>query len=1327
MVACLGYVALCVTWISLSGGLSYRSDLLVLLDGLKDSPVPLESLIETMDAAREGTAASRNDRRRSVSDVDCDYITDRIDSIESSCHQYRYQQLVAVQPQFQQLLLRNNTENDKLVYLTKAIEGDSESTQVASGVLQNLLLQRIAIYGGTDPSSNTTEMGQLARFKQLFDSLAALHKSTSASLENLWRALVKTDKHVANQTQNQVFAYGTAVKRLLGLLSNTSQDALNYDVALMGETAHSLTQGMLGMVKQICETQQELVSLNSNASDTSGAVAPVLEAAVDMALQRFNEALSEFEDAQLKENDLIDSVNRKAEDVMDGGVDSVQRISQVQVSAFSKALALMLETFKKDTESTVSGSLGSLSADLGKKSSTLDQTIGEFQYRLVGVTKQLADQLGALKEELAGKLSTANSQIFGGIEDSETKLQDSKDLVSSTVSKNAQAIKGIDQQFSGASTTFDSQASDLRTRLSSVVSKAGTESTQLMMSSIRQAGETQQKISQLSSNGEGRLSVSLSSVGNGVGKDALSTGTTVGDQEHAVFESQQLGRAQLQASIDETSQVVDSSLAPLQGTVLDTASRALSLASTVRAAEKNAINDASAARESSNTAITSNLQASKVEGLASVSQGQEAMNGMLGSSTNSLFEADGQLIAATSIFEAQQRAAHVLLEQSQGIADGVEGKITKAGETLAAVAESTASLLKAKVENSLSDASQGVDSVVSRATEKIENIKRDSSEPLLSLTNALKTVGVTDPGLSQTDPQVRALVQILAQIQGDIAKESERKAALVDEFRNALAMSSQQGKSEIPGLLSQIEQEVARNAESFAETTRNEFSRKFKSLQAWADQENATWDDSSIADSAETALSALAVKVEALLDSLTSSTSSMSKEMSAVSSGTPALDATVSELASSGKAKIAKTESDLLHYINSTAESFARNMSVSPENLADLMQEVDENFQRSVGEGSDAAIKAEIDLGEVRLQSDSSQGEQDVVSSLQDTETKTANVVKKTVSGSVSDFVKRANTLSSTESTIQQAAALARAIVGEANRMKTGSSQSLEQEASEASYLLAKLNTAISAGNTSLYNELAQSDSQADYVQRSSAVQAAGLISGANLTVSDAMTALKQLQNAVDVSSNSEGDSVAGAKEQFTSLKLQLSKVIDESLAAIGTSKAKLTDRVTGESAASKFQLRKIRDFVKSVRNAWFTYSDYEKGKFGEMADNDAFVLKQMEGTALAGLTNGRQKIHDLNSTISNISESLQEDGSLLSAFLSDSAWGLGNVTENSNSLGTETAANQSSIENLIASTRKSMTTEDAVERAYIASNVSAFEASLASMSSQVLLASSFS
>ena len=1291
-----------------------------ILKQIEDSPLLWDSLLQTVDRARHTTASSGDNRRRTVSDIDCDYRTDHIDSIEASCHQLRYEQLRAVEPEFQKLLAQNNTGNDKLVFLSKEIEGDQESTELASGVLQNLLLQRIAIYGGTDPGTNSTDIGELARFKKLLSALARIHTTTVASLDNLWNALVKTDHHVAYETENKIFAYGTAVNRFLGLLSNSSQDALDRDVSLMGKTAFKMTQSMLNMVKKICATQTELVGLNSNASDISNDVAPVIQAAAEETLQSFSDSIERFADDQSKLGDVIESMNNDAKNIMSRGSDSVQNIVKTQVAAFAQASELMLATFKKDSGETANSSLDSLVRNLNLQSSSLDDAIAGSQDRLSHVKESFADDLSALKRKMENQTATLEAETSQSLNMQEINLTDSRNKVSSAVSETAQKAKSVDQQYSGASTSFSSQSNDFRSNLASALTIAGTQSVQLLASSSNNVGRTSQQIGQLGTNGAGSLSDALSGVNMGLSTSDVSTGTTVGDQATAVSQSQQLGEAQMQASLDSTHQFMDSSLTPVQNTVLNTASGALALANSVNADRSNTVKDATLAQESGSAAIKVYQQAAKMAGMLSVSQSTYTMSGQMGSANNLLSQTEADLSNATHAFESQQDAAQSVIGQSEAWAHNTQSDIAEAGDSLGMVAERTASSFQQQMKNVLSDASEGVDTASSQALRNVEASQVILTEPMFALIRALNDTGPT-PNLQA--PELKQLQQLLYEIQGDYIQESDQEKALMDQFEQSLSAVSQQQQGELPGFATSAEKKLISAVNTLSDRAKKEVEKYSKRLQTVAGQLDANYDPS-IPALADGQLSSLDVNMNATLASLTNASLWMSQEANLVTAGTPGMEARVKSVFSSGEARIASSELDLLKYINLTAQESARNLSVSPDRLSLVMVQANSAFQSAVDDASNNEIQADAMRSEEQVQTNQinfSSSENNVVASLKVLQNQTSSTIADLQSYSDSEFTQKADTLASTQATIAEAAGLARAILAQANRFQMGSNHSFNQEASEAYLMVAKLNTAVSAGNTSLENELAQATSQEGFSQQSAGIQATGLISGTNQTITDVQSAVNMAEAAVSSVNSAAKDAVSKSNSAFASFKTQLTNAIDGSLAAVSLSHDEVKDQIAADSGVSKLELQQARDFIKYVRTAWLSYSDYEKSKFEDMADKDALVLRNMEGTARNGLSNGRLKIAFLNSTLENVTKSLEEDSRSYTNFLKDSSTGLLNTSSASDSLGSEIAGNETLIESMIGQVRKNMTIQDAAERDFVVSNVSAFDASIASMSSQIL------
>ena len=1295
-------------------GKDKRLDLLSHLEGIKDSPFFLESLIETVDKMEHRTA-SKDDRRRVVSDIDCDNISDHDDTIEKSCHRHRYEQLVAIEPKFQELLLQNNSNSDQLAQLSKDIDGNPESTSVASGILQNLLLQRIAIYGGIDPVSNATEIGQLARFESLFSALAKLHNSTAASLDNIWKALLKADAQAANRTENQVFAYSKAVSRFLDRITSTSQYALNYNVYLIGKTAQEMTRSMLDMVKSICAMQQNLTALNANASETSNDAVPAMSAAVDDSLQRFSDAIDAFSTDQAEANDIIDAMNQKAQNVMAGGSDSAQGIAQVQVDAFARALDLMKATFKNDTSSSISSSLDPLVGNLNKASSALDSSISEFQYGLVQVRQKLSGGVEELKNDLSRRSEEVEAKLSKSLNSEQSRLSDAKNYVSSAVSQAAQSSKTIDQQFSGASTAFESQAGDFRSSLMAVFSNTNAKSTKLLSSVASQVGNTQQRIRQMAQNSKGGLSDSLSSVALGVGNGAFSTSRTAIDQAGAVSQSQQLGAAQMQALLDSSSQFAGSSLAPLQNTVLDTAYSTLDMARRANADRAGAEKDMQSAKKFSEAEIAASLQAASANGRNSVSKSSELMSGLMTSSSDAIARTDALLKSTTSLMESQTGEAASVVKQGQSLSDSAESNIALAGESLAKVASSAADSFAKRMGNSLADAARSVDSAASSSGAHVAKIKQEVTGPLLSLISALQK----ESGASlNADPQMQELVKMLAQIQARFAEKSEETESVVRQFEGGLSLASQQSQSALPQFLTQVEKKVFEGKVILAQKRKQDIQKYDKWLQAWAEQEESHY-DASISSAAEAKLNALEVKLNASLSSV-----EKAAEPSEIALSTAALDKNISNFAAASSLDIATTQLNLLKYINLTAEMFAQNMSVSPENLAVLMNNVQKSYTSSVDSGIRNLLQAREDRGEAAVQTSAVNavaGGQDVLASLQDVDNATSSAVDAKIFDANSDLAQKAQQLVSTESTIERAAALAREIVSQANRVKLGTTKSLDQAASAATALISRLNTAISAGNNSLGNEIVQTSAQAGFAQRNSGIQVEGLIAGANQTVSDAGKAVKEVEDAVSVSNSALSDGASSSRSSFENLKAQLSNTIDASLSGVSMSREKVEDRISADSGVSKLQLQKVRDFINNVRSAWFGYSDYERGKFGDMAANDQFFLRSLIATANKGLSDGRQEISDINATLTNVTESLQTDQGLLGPFRSDIENGIGNASAASASLGEDSIKNQTVITSLIAEARSKMSEQDAAERDWVVSNVSAFEASLAAMSSQVL------
>ena len=717
----------------------------------------ISSFLENLDKYKSKSTSS-NTRRRTVVDRDCDNVQQHIDSIEGTCDQYRYQVLTKLIPDYQNLVMLNSTFDSEMLKFDTEFNGDPMRPGEVLGLLNTLLMQRVALYGGVNPDNNMTEIGLLKRFELTYGKMRSLSGEAAASLDSLWAATSQVDRRIANKLYTQLFAYATESDKLLMNIQNTSTRLLAADVASIAQLTNSLNVKLLNISNTVCDTQKSVGISVADSFKLTASALPELTSLISDLMSQSDKTLSAFDDISAKGSDAIDQTIGQSDEILADNLQAIKQISQSYAQTYVTALNRVISTFGSQLSFNATSVVNPLVWRIGNFSKDYEKLSTREQSKIDSSAASLLALIDSLKTKLETRISKAQQAQAVAVAAADAMISNTTDLVSTNSNDFADSQKQLSLQFSGAQSSLNSKIDSAKNSVNSLLTAAKDHSD----ATIARIGQTvddahSELVSGAFSHREA-VDGAIGGVVTSLASGSLAAHQVVNSQISTLSKTGQLADAQIGQMTDGAAAAVRSGLSPLLN---DKGSVLVNAVTEIQTAKSSAVRDMQTAASQNQAALQDGSHA--VSALAHVLF-------MKGSSTvaNEL-KSHTALLQNTAV---SLKNTAGLLEHSVPLGGPPRVDIGALSGQLATVDDDLASQLGKKAKLVAGENSNSLNNVVTDVNGKLNSLL----SPLASLVGK-ESLGTSPMPVSPGKQQIVSLVQQI---------ENELKLLQTDESRTAL-------------------------------------------------------------------------------------------------------------------------------------------------------------------------------------------------------------------------------------------------------------------------------------------------------------------------------------------------------------------------------------------------------------------------------------------------------------------------------------------------------------------------------------------------------------
>ena len=1231
------------------------------------------SFLQSLNRAQTYTTSSKS-RRRTVRDQDCDDIQGHIDSIEDACNGHRWSVLQSLQDPFMDMLGKNATVDEGMNYLDLKFNGDPMQPMESPGILRDLLMQRIAIYGGMNPQTDRNELGAVQRMGNMYTVMKVMSKNSLNSLDNLWNATRRVDDFGEDKLYNQVFKYATTVQKLIGTMVNTSSKILAVDITQLNDFSKTANLQLKQLTKDICERQKELNGYAKKATDESMTNMTGLVKAVDATTTLSEDLMDHFIAMQDEATTITDSLLDKAEMFMDAGKGTVEGIANDFYDSFNNFALSILESFGEKGDEDIEFAFKEIQDYVNNQTGAFAGNLEATRVRVGEVRNDLSKKIGELRQLMESHIEAARAKegpALWLLETNITKVQSKAELGANNLTQTG---KEITMGLSDAITDVGDQASKLRVQLSNQVDIAARKAQTALSDASDVVKQTESSVNSMVSGKQSDVSDSLSQAGGSVGDNTMQSSKIVNDQANVVQRAKAVDDARMAAASDNAGALLRGGLEAARSSMMETSDALVSTGSQIEISRTQTLSDIRAAQAEASDSLKQSISEAKIAGTDAIARGEGKLADRMGSSISVLDAVKSSVAGSVNKLSQQQAASLNLASLGGQVAAAAGSGLENIADQISATDDGIAGQMDATMQSNIVKAQTDTEQIARDASGKVQDITQRLQGPLGLLIDGLRSSELKGGTFVDTF-SVATLMPLLDSIQADMESLSDKKNATITEGLKNLeegVIQAQQGLPEFFVEQSKTVQDMrTQNTKKIADRLASEMNRlkdDIQSIRSLPDTDKLK------------ELQAELVKDEAsmqpVLDRLNPRTVEMDSRIDQFESDLAVLNQQAMDRARKLATRIPVDSAAMRRSINATGEGQIQRVIESLDNATSAFHEIQEFYQERFTTGSTNM------LGSASLLDNS--GIRDIDA--------TVNNISKVIFDQLNGLSSKA--LVDTQNRIDEWKRISgedttdmAAIAEEAKKLlaqfddlvskfsstqRTGESN-LGATAAEAKDLIAQASEAEAVGERAL-SAIADGTGGTTEFNTNSQVQIAKGVLGEKASsvglvgqvVGDFKTAMTAVGDAQDSGS-------AEMEIQVADASASARDSLRDALRGVTNSFDRLKSNMGLTRSVNRFEIQKIRKYLDHVQRAWNEYAEYEAVKFGKMGDMDKNNLESMKRLVTESAAKGAEQVAQARMTLSGLKDQVTNQQSSLDIFQSSHEAAFNKTAASLDSLRTDT------------------------------------------------------
>jgi hypothetical protein len=1297
-----------------------RSRLAMDLSSLDDHPDLLASLLETIDTAGH-TTTSKSSRRRQKMDMDCDSVVAYPDNIEDTCNNHRQEILFSLGPNFTNVVQVNSTLGTRVQNLETVVNGDPDRPSEMAGIVKTMYLQRIALYGGVDPSNKASGPGLIKDMKTAVNNELRLQQMAEQSLDSLWLAAQQTDKNVGYILYNQVFRYGKTVDDLMKMMGKTGGEVLDHDIAEIQAATNRTNAVMTELSKQICQMQQELGEQGKLTTKEADESMNQIARAVEQLFTKSDDFLNLLDEKRIEADQVIDSVSEGSEMIMSTGVDAINMLSDSFLTNFSENLARMIEVFDKSSESEILREKERLSAAIGNGTNQLMQAVEGRRESLNAKREQVGEQINNLKTALLDKVARVRAWQASNFTQAEEMLAARKDDATRSLSTVQETQRAIAMKIEDASRQVDPLTAGFRSDLAKEVNKLGSASGRALEDAVANIEKAITQILSASAGSELAISEQLHETSGGMGESSVSANMMANDQAGLISSARAVGKAEIRSVEDIANAAIRAGIGALLSSVGGTASDTLRIAHEMNLAGSSANADSKNAINSLENANEAELRAAHVSGILSVSNSTKLLASFMASATGDFEDSKKGLSGAENQLVSADTSLGTIFTQGAAIDEKARATISSIQSRIAGMNDGLADAIDDTLKMGLKNVGLKVDEQTEESALQLNSETARVAEKLGSLIAELKNDDFFGGSLDPSEQ--KQMIKTLEEIQRGMADLEAKQEKAVDGFNSSLSTWSQKFRSNLPSsiqdhteMLRSMRANLGKNIKQIVTGNENAVGSKMKALAE-------VWD------------AALAPGIAKQLTVMDSALHRLFEKAAAVSShgmnATSDLVEAVSALEEKLESEKKKKTNDLLDFeyslgrlVNETSDNFLKNFTAAPEDIAAAFEEATRSVMESLTGAAEVAIKLKGDASEIELTNGLASESDTDTKELSDIDTVLMNVTSDLQA--MSELQKRRIETGRTEvltaeQYVRRAGELARKISESVAQFEYDGKRKLDKVVEQAYEMNAKIDRAVGWEDKIIEKDMAHRTAALGFQTKTDGVAAIQMAEESASSVESALSTVKSFQDALDRLTKATGVDAEATRALVAGTGSEIEQLFTSMDFSANRQSDILNSSLRLEQKINQLQFARIRDFTNSVRYAWLRYVESQDEKFSKLSYADKVNFAHMKTIADTGLTDGDDKIMAANRSVGVVQDSANTALLNFTGFETEFADESNFASEQLSDFVANVTFDNSTIITILNASRAGMETADSGERLAIGAKLTDFEAALDDISNKVL------
>ena len=1305
----------------------------LLAASLLDQIIPLDRLshgvlLETLDRNKHAVASS-DGRRRTVSDTDCDSVTDDIDVIEESCARYRYGTLMELVPRIQAAVHADKASSANVTVLNTTYHGSDMDASVTYSIDRVFDEQRDMLYGPSGTCLNPKPGSLAFGSDSLSSALVTVQNRLNAALDTNWRNVLRVDSNITSAFENATKIY-----------SNTTQIALNK----MNNDQSSLfgAQGKI-IANAVARLNGNLSSVSDHVNDLQGNLTQFVEDA-----RRDNTGLHNETDPAL--NNLLDSVDQLADQLT--GVDGIFSDS---INALSAKVAPLLSgqpgrvasdpinLLSTQNLQFISSFKDSSIADINNTWDDFNNTIGASSNMTVLSRQQtgahLSDAQSALDRQTSDTAAIMDTSVNATASHFRTEVRDilalgsdARNVIWATASKLRNVKSSLEAMYTSLDGVSGEAAVELKKRLSGLLSSGGEAAANQLRVVLQQFNSIQNQLGTASGITNSKLAAAVANIRGMVGSSGLDHAGSGMDAKQALAANNDYTQ-QLSGNAGSSMEALISGASESLLSASDRNTAALSNASSVFSSSMSSANsDATSAISGGSASLAASATAADVQSSQesySVISGLSSNGSLLEASTRSagrsLDDAQNTVFASLSSLESAGNNLDQASAQSANGASGLTGSISDFDSGLADQYARHSSTAFSSAGN---DADRAVAAAGANAKVQASKLLGQVSG-LQSKADASTTAGTRSfkEAESANDDSMGSILDVFSA--SDSAIQDFQSAA--NNANSSLAQSLGTWFLKALGPASTLSADVSKEAEtsqaSLISQTDASLAKHLESFKGTASAlVNHVLPDGT-AGNVDPTIAESVASVTGGNDRVRAAIDSGREQLKTVQSLVHASDLTeasaISSVKKSMNAVVTQTEKTFTNLSNAVNASFSGLPSQFPDGIDGSIRQIIADVIKADNQFQTASSTAFARLASTTAnESDSSSS---IVEDLQSTADGFQANLSDAQASAAQHSANRVNLLSS----LADGAGSIASLVSLLDRNVSSTGNSASQGAASAGMtlqaMISSLQSALTAANGSLSTASSTTQAQALFNGRLSQSQASRLLQGLQAQAGDLHDTATDARSAISEATGEGAMNLARIEGALREDSADRNTKISNAIQLLERTNTDFAKNVTGDKDLVTMQLLMAKRAVRDLLSSWTSYTEYETKKFRKMSSTDQDYLRISNQRLDTQAQESSANLTASNAGLSTIASDIQTAIEEYLNFENSTSNQVGLLFQVIPALNSSAQASMSQISNSMKSLESQDKAIDEDARNYTLQEISNFEASLDQNAQMVIDAAS--